>query len=61
MLVLLDILFDTPGEFHIAAMSRTVGNDMGLDGVSDQGEVAHNIEQFVAGRFIRETQFQVIG
>src|SRR4051812_571864 len=60
MLVLFDILLDLTGKLHIGGMSRTVGYDMCLNRVTYQRQVSNNVQQFMAGRFIRETQLDII-
>ena len=41
-------------------MAGAVGDDMSFDGITDQGQVADHIQQFVPGGFIGEPQFQVV-
>ena len=41
-------------------MSRTVGNNVRLERITNQCQITNHIQQFVACRFVGETQFQVI-
>jgi len=41
-------------------MSGPVGNDMGFDGKTNQGEVSYNIQEFMSGRLIGEAQLKVV-
>ena len=41
-------------------MPWPVGNDMGLDGETDQCKIPNYIQQFVACRFIGEPEFKIV-
>jgi len=60
VLVLLDVLFDLFGESHIGAMSRPVGDDAHFYRITDQCEVAHNVQQLMPRGLVGETQLEVI-
>src|SRR5690242_8052043 len=44
MLVLFNVLLDFFCKCHVAAMAWPVGNNPGLDRITDQCKVAHNIQ-----------------
>src|SRR5579872_5466582 len=54
MLVFFYILLDPFCEIHIGGMPGTIRDDMALDGIPDQSEVANDIEQFVPCRLVGE-------
>ena len=54
-LLLLVELPDHPREFDVAGVSRARGEDLRLERHADQREVAHDVEQLVARRFVRES------
>ena len=55
MFVLLDVLFDLAGKINVGAMTGTVSNDMGFDGITYQRQVTNYIQRFMPGRFVGET------
>src|ERR1700754_1477238 len=60
MLVLLDVLLDLFGKFHVGGVTGPVGDDMPLDREADKSQVANDVQQLVPGRLIGKAQFQVV-